>query len=543
MAKIKHKVNKNLKAPRQLFRLSVYYLVIVVCFVIPLVHSEKTINPVFYPRLAALGTSVFILAVLMFFESRKVIINNIFLKNGFFNAFLFFILISITSLFIAVNPIEGLSDLFKWILIFMLSVLATILMIYSKHFFQILLKGIIINAFLFFVIGIIQYLENAFQNPDPKALYEVIGLMGIKNQFSVYLYILLPFLFSGIVNLNKPWKRLAIFASILVLLLILILQTRSVWMALFISGLISSIIFLITNFNKGIIILKNINHKRILFSGIFLISLFIITTVFFPFGPLRSINERINTIFNPEFTSNVWRVQMWDATTQLIKDQPLTGVGAGNWKISIYTYYGEYLPSVYRHWRNPHNDYLLTFAEKGIAGLLGFISIFVFLLYYALRNLLRARDSKSLLINLFLFFGITGYMIISFFSFPNQQIIHLVFIALASAFILSEFLKAKTPGNITDTGKAWFFLPVLAISYLAIHFGFIAINSEININKVHTAQTRHDWKAMKYFADKAYSKFAPIEPKYSYPVHLYSGLASFSVSDYILSRLYNLYII
>ena len=532
MGKAKHKVSGNLKTPKSSFKFSVYFLVIVVCFVIPLIHFKTTMDPVFYPRLAALGISVFLLAVLMFFESRKLIINTSFFKNGFFITFLLFILISIASLFIAVNPIEGLTDLFKWILIFILSVLATILMMRSQEFFNLLLKGIIINALLFFIIGIVQYFEYAFQNPDPNALYEVKGLMGHKNQFSIFLNILLPFLFSGIVILNKPWKKLAVLTSILVLLLILIIQTRAVWIALFISGLISAIIFLITVSNKGFIIFKNINQKRILFSGIFLIALFIITTVFFPVGPFRNINARVNTIFNPEFASNEWRLEIWRSTLKLVKDQPISGVGAGNWKISVYPYYSEYLPSVYRHWRNPHNDFLLAFAEKGLPGLIGFTSIFLLLVYFGLRNLFRSKDIKALLISSFFVFGIIGYMVISFFSFPNERILQLVFISLAAAYIISTYLLPKYTMERPGTRMVWIVVPILVFSYLAAHFGVISTRSEININIARALQLKKDWKAMSYYANKAYSEFSPIESQNSYPIIMYSGLASFSIGDY-----------
>ncbi|MDB4303984.1 O-antigen ligase family protein [Desulfosarcina sp.] len=523
--KIKHKQKTTAKWS---FMLSTYFLVIAVCFLIPFMHFDTTLDPTLFPRFTALGVSIVILAILMFFENGKKKIETGIFLNGYFIVFLFFILISIASLFSAINPIEGLSDIFKWILFFMLSLLATILMIKSESVFELLLKGVIINSILFSVFGFAQYFENAFLSADPNALYEVKGLMAHKNQFSISLFVVLPFLLSGIVVFKKTWKKLAVFSTILVFILIMILQTRAVWLGLFISGVFTIIVFIMASSKKGIIQIKGKNKKRILSGGIAVVVLILLLVVVFPVGPFKSINERVSTVFNPKYTSNEWRVEMWNATTKLVKDQPVTGVGAGNWKISVYPYYSEYLPSVYRHWRNPHNDYLLAFSEKGLLGLLAFVSIFFFLLFYGIRNLYRSSSHKAFFVNSFLIFGVAGYMLVSFFSFPNERINHLIFVSLMAAYIISEFLKPKLSTSNKGINKAWFVMPILVGSYLAIHFGVIAINSEINLKKAMAAQMKKDWKAMYFFAQKAYSKYAPIEPHNSYPVAMYSGLASFS---------------
>ena len=432
MSKTKIK-NKRKPIAKRSFMLSTYFFVIAVCFIIPLVHFKTTLDPTLYPRFTALGIGIILIAVLLFLENGKNKLETDLFLNGYFITFLFFILVSIASLFIAVNPIEGLTDIFKWILFFMFTILATFLMFKSEDFFIVLLKGVIINALLFSIIGIGQYFENSFLNSDPNALYEVKGLMAHKNQFSISLFVLLPFLLSGIVLLNKSWKKLAVLSNILVILVIIILQTRAVWLGLFISGIITMIIYFIVNSQKGFIQIKSTYHKRILVGGGFLIGVMILLLVVFPLGPFKSLNERASTVFNPEYTSNEWRVEMWNATAKMIKDQPLTGVGAGNWKISVYPYYSEYLPSVFRHWRNPHNDYLLAFSEKGLPGLLAFVSIFLFLLFYGIRNLHRSSTQKSSFINSFFIFGIAGYMLVSFFSFPNERINHLIFVSLMAA--------------------------------------------------------------------------------------------------------------
>lgn len=521
--------NRQIQKPatKRLVLLSSYFSMVAICLIIPLIHIKSTLDPVLYPRFLALGITVFMLAVIMYFETDKIRIGNPIFVNGFFIALILYILISIASLFSAINPIEGLTDVLKWILFFLLTLLTTILMLSSKAHIGLFLKGVVINALLFSIIGFVQYFENAFLNTDPNALYEVKGLMAHKNQFSISLFVLLPFIASGIIILKNIWKKFAILAFIVVMLLILILQTRAVWLAVFISGMITAIIFLMINSKKAFYQLKSKKQKRILFIGGVLFILLLGLLMFYPVGPLKTINNRIHTVFNPAYTSNEWRLEMWDATFQLIKDKPLTGVGVGNWKISVYPYYSEYLPSIYRHWRNPHNDYLLAVSEKGLLGLIAFISMFVVLIYYGIRNMYRSNSIKSLLISTFFVFGVFGYMIISFFSFPNERINHLIFVSMMVAYIISENLKSKEILNKSGIRNAWLFGPILIISSLIIYFGIVSVKSELNIAKAQAAQNKKDWNSMEKYARKGYSYFAPIDPKFSFPVSMYSGITKF----------------
>lgn len=531
MGKIKHK-KQNKSSVKKTFLLSGYFLVITACLIIPLIYIKTALDPVLYPRFLALGILVFILTGLIYFEIGKKKLPISLYTNGFTLTFLLFILVSILSLLFAINPIEGLTDIFKWLLIFILTLLATYLMLNSNSLFNLLLKGVVINVLLFSMIGIVQYLENALMNSDPNAIYEVNGLMAHKNQFSISLFVLIPFLLSAFVNLNNIWKKFAALATILALIVILILQTRAVWLGLFISSIITVLTLLIINSRKEYIHLRNKTLKMAILVGTILMILFLGLIVFYPVGPLETINERINSVFNPNYASNEWRIEIWEATLQLIKDEPLTGVGAGNWKISIYPYYSEYLPSVFRQWNNPHNDYLLVFSEKGVFGLLCFISMFLFLIYYVIRNMTRATSIKSMLTYSFFLFGIFGYMVISFFSFPNERINHLIFISLMAAFIISEYLKYNEGLNEMGLRKAWVAIPIFVLAYLAIHLGIVSVNSEINIVKAQEAKSKQNWNAMEKYALKAYSNLAPLEPKFSFPVSMYPGLAKFHKGEF-----------
>jgi len=74
-------------------------------------------------------------------------------------------------------------------------------------------------------------------------------------------------------------------------------------------------------------------------------------------------------------------------------------------------------------------------------------------------------------------------------------------------------------------------IPFLILSYLATHFGFICINSELNISKAITAKEKNEWKQVRKYATKAYHPLAPIEPTSSFPISLYQGLAEFNLNN------------
>jgi len=531
MAK-KNKLNKtarNLNGKK--FLLSSYLFMIAVCFVIPVMHFQILLDPVIFSRFTALAAVTAILAILLFFKTGKSKISTGILKNSFMILFLVFIFISITSLFFAINPIEGLSDIFKWMFFFVFTWVVLWLFTINSNVLLLLLKGLVIHAIIFSIAGLVQYFEKAYLNTDVDALYEVKVLMGHKNQYSISLMLLIPFIISAIITLEKAWRILAVFSLLLVFVMILILQTRAVWIALFFSFILLGSFFLVLNHKKQYIHIKNKTHKTIIKTGVLAFVMILLVIIFFPVGPLEMINRRISTIFNPEFTSNAWRFEMWKSTLVMAKDYSLTGVGAGNWKINIYPYYSDFLPSVFRHWRNPHNDYLLIWSEKGIPGLISFGLMFITLIITGLQNLFRAADLKKMLTTLFFVLGVLSYAIVSFFSFPNERISHFILISIMAAVLISENISVKMHKAKSFNKKA-LVVPVLVVCYLAIHFGVIAIKSEAYVKNAFVAQEKKDWKVMKYFAEKSESKWAPIEPKSSFPISTYIGIAEYHLKNY-----------
>src|SRR5205085_2854870 len=83
------------------------------------------------------------------------------------------------------------------------------------------------------------------------------------------------------------------------------------------------------------------------------------------------------------------RIMLWRNTVKLIEDDPLTGCGAGNWKL-IYPKYGisgtRYIETGSTHYEHPHNDYLVIASEAGIPAAIAFILFLFSIVWIAWRN-------------------------------------------------------------------------------------------------------------------------------------------------------------
>ncbi|MCB2220235.1 MAG: O-antigen ligase family protein [Bacteroidetes bacterium] len=491
--------------------------------VIPLIYSKATIDPVLYPRFLAWAAGLIILMIyFMFHMSRSRLPKNL-LRNNILIWLSIFILISGISLFVAINPVEGISDLLKWILVFLWIFLTTIFLYHQPTVIVLQSKAAIVNAILAGLIGFYQYFNFAFQNEDPNALYEVSGLMAHKNQFSIALFLLLPFIGYGVFKFRSYWKRAAWLALGFNMLFIAILQTRAVWIAMAISIFIFGVGWLwMARRNNQLVKMKRISGRLILILASIILLAGISSYIFSGESPAK----RIASVFDARNTSNEWRIEMWQATLDLVRGHPVTGVGAGNWKIAIYPYYGKYQPSVYRHWRNPHNDYLQVAAEKGLPGLVIFLLFLFSIVYTGFRIMQRQQEWENRMLILMISAIFSGFLVISFFSFPFERINHLLFLGLMVGVLIAfknqpVSIEQDSPG----IKPGIIVIPSIAFLLFSLYFGYTTVQSEMDIAKAQELKDRNRPKEFAKYAARGYHPWVPFEPRYSFPVVNYKGLA------------------
>ena len=342
-----------------------------------------------------------------------------------FYSYLGFVIISVLSLFAADNVVAGLVSLTK-VFIFFTSYLIIIFLSrnqkinFLKTFLSFALIGIFIESvfinYLFYdsVVTNGNFLERG---NNFKGLTANINI----SSFSIALKI--PFLLYII--FMKKNKFLRILSFILLyssFLTILLLLSRAAILA--ISFVLFSILLLLFfNFNKFYI--KNIS--RILIS-IFLS--FISYQLINDKNPTDLITDRFSTVTDPGSDDSVKeRVNFYSTAVMSIKENPLLGIGVGNWKvISI-----KYSKDIIREYRVPyfvHNDFLQVMAEIGILGGLMFIFFVFYPLYKTARKVFHDK-AFTLSFVVFLIFGV--YVVDSMLNFPMDRVVTFIYLIFSIA--------------------------------------------------------------------------------------------------------------
>ena len=141
------------------------------CLVLlPVIYSTSTIDPVVYPRFTALAAGLLVFGGILFLRKGGLRLQRRVVRNPFIVFLLIYVVLTLVSMIQAVNPAEGLTDLFKLIL-FML------LFLFFAHQLgtvpanrQVVLKSMVIYSFISLAAGIYQFLTLEVTLDDPNVL-------------------------------------------------------------------------------------------------------------------------------------------------------------------------------------------------------------------------------------------------------------------------------------------------------------------------------------------------------------------------------------
>lgn len=153
-------------------------------------------------------------------------------------------------------------------------------------------------------------------------------------------------------------------------------HTRGAWIAFFFGSLF---IATLKNFKVGLLFV----FSSFLLAGI-------AALVFPPFA------ERLHTIFDPNFTSNVSRMYIWKAHFEIFKDYPWMGAGLNYNPYLLGTYYDKLVtPTTYKQIGHAHNTYLQWLAGTGVLGLVAYMLFIVKGLWISLKEYLWSKKEGS----------------------------------------------------------------------------------------------------------------------------------------------------
>jgi len=507
------------------------------CFLIlllPMIFSKGTLDPVLIPQLLALS-----LFFLLYFTGNFFWRKEFILQKNTYNQLLVwmlagYLLTTVITSFGAVNIKETYFFITKNLLFVLVATTTANLLNKPKSDLRRVSVYFSIAIMISLLIGFSQYVEEVL--PSPQALmedgrpvfYKVIGLMAHKNLYAASLFMGLPFLFYGFFTLKYYWKLFFGIAITFSLLMIFLLSSRAVWLGIIVA---SGFVFMFLIFGWKQFMLTRKLRNIMLFSFLTVVMVLGIVVGFSDSKSEYSAVERLKSIVNPEASNNAFRLKVWNLTTDLINDNTIIGVGPGNWKILAVKEYSRYdFNSKVINWARPHNDFLWVFAEMGLFGFIFYIGMFLAAFFYLLTVVLKSNDIHSKILTLSLIGGFTGYLVISFFDFPLERIVHQVWLAIWIG--TSIHLHMKLSDNQTNLKlPRWINLLFAAAMILPVVYANSVKEFEIQCKITRKHQDSQNWKLMLEAAKKIPATFRNIDPEVM-PVEYFRGLAYGELGDF-----------
>ena len=385
-----------------------------------------------------------------------------------YTLFIGMILISFTK---AINIPESILSFSKYFTVFSAAYILSILLRSDKRYFKlpVIVMALVLLTDSFTVFyNIILYITKEF-----RSIYEIKSIYDNKNILAAAIFVKIPFAL-WLASFEKGWlKKLGFITLFCAELAVFFMSTRAFYLGL---------IFLALVYGTYLVIMEKRYPSKPRFGmlasffGLLILALAIYSfTQHFLFPKSndlynQSYTERLSSISSGE----TGRLDSWKRSAILFRQEPLLGVGTGNWKIRVLQYENP-LKSDFTFMIKAHNDFIEVATETGIVGGLLFITLFVFLLFNFLKAFLKPGDKENSFSYLFLpAFGIFCYSFDAFFNYPADraelQALFAFFIGAGVAF--SPFSinkdKIKTVRWIKSLFTFTFISILLASSYVLL---------------------------------------------------------------------------
>ena len=393
--------------------------------------------------------------------------------------------------------------------------------IFIKKDYLSIAKSILIFTLISLLIYFWQiYIAFTHEKDFISSIETISATMGNKNLLASIFFLSLPFLFYVYQLSNKLWKMLVLCVLVLILCSLILIQSKAVILGLFFMS--TSIILFAFKGNSKIIL-------SFIFIIIIIISTLFITKPKIAFQFQHEIEQVIRTknrFLEDRIVANDSRVSLYIKTIDMIKDNPLLGVGPGNWKKEFPKYglnntIGE---KGDKFVQRPHSDFLWFFSEGGILSGILYIFLFVLTLRDALFFYLNMKDEKRYFF-LILFSTMLGYLAISLFDFPSERPTHNLFFAIILGILVSERLKKRKYYN---TSNKLFGIILIFLFSINIAFANIRYKGDLHMTKALKYKSINNWDKMIDKLDMVYNKHLYDIDNTTTPLMWYYGIAYFN---------------
>lgn len=286
------------------------------------------------------------------------------------------VLIGIIMIFSTITSISP-SGSFRDLVIHMAGIGFLVVMVNSidnLEDFNKLVTTLVFSGSLIALYGLYQYVVGVEMDPawvdserNQGVTIRIYSVFGNPNILAEYLLMITPMSVALFWHSKKLSKKIIFGGTTGIMILALLLTlSRGAWVGIAVAAL-----FFIVLVDKRILL----TIIPISIGGIYLLP--------------QTILNRIISIGNLQDSSNAYRIQMWDITRDIIRDNWMAGVGFGHlpFKQTFETYIRT-MPTYHAH-----NTYLEIAAELGIPGLMIFAA-FIFILFKYGYNKLIKNENK-----------------------------------------------------------------------------------------------------------------------------------------------------
>lgn len=486
---------------------------------LPFVQAPALIDFTLIPRQLFLGAFILITAgigLYRFKQSGNVQLGVLELS------FLAFLLVQLLAAFFAINQAEAAATFSRYSAYAGYFFLLSYSISNQKVTLEALCKAFLVFSTIAVGFTALELLKALNSGKFWEDIYVIKASFGHKNILSAVLMLGIPFQVLLYRQKEKLWSGLALVMLFVSLLEIFLLRTRGVWLATLFGGLVSLVSYFIWVKGKSAQGQKLPVVPLVAAFGVVLLvggGLLLNKNVGSQVGDLSNLNRR--TVF-------------WENSLQMIQDNPLTGVGPGNWKIHFPKYGLENMDVVVQEGitniQRPHNDYLWVWSEAGFLGLLTYLGIFIGALAFAIK-IMRTKEYETAMIVSVLVGGLAAYMLFSFADFPLERISPVIMV-LTFITVIAGYAKSEL---VTISGKVYQIIPVV-LAVVALGVGYYRWEGERNAVKVLQANATRNAQAMINTAADAENVFFNMD-NYANPLLYFSGLGYAVQKNYKLAEI------
>lgn len=399
-------------------------------------------------------------------------------KSYFAKTYAIFLLFSLVSVFTAHNLSLSIVS-YSQLLISGISCL-NLAILFSNRLYLIYKIAFIIGVFVFVesFLAFYQLLLTLKSGISETSIANINGNTGNINIFAATLAVKLPFVFLGILHYSSWKKGLLILTSFLSVSIIIVVYARSSYISVLVNCLLCIVFILFIKIKEY----KPASLLPILVPVIFAIAIgsWILNNV--NSSDKNTVEKATVTTNSPiilDANANA-RLQFWQNAGVIIKQNPIVGVGLGNWKIESIPYEKEILnnATISQH---PHNDFLEIMAETGILNGLVYLCIFLILILINLKKIVHSEDTTSKTVAFIALLVLLDYCIDAFLNFPLYRASMQIMLALGIALTLIN--SNEDAITISPVAKKIIVL-TLILGLFTFYFSFTNFKSLLLENKI-----------------------------------------------------------